>query len=241
MTSYVLVHGAWAGAWAWHEVVPRLRDAGHDVATPDLPAHGVDTTSPGDVSLDDYVDRVVAAIEAAGESVVLVGHSAGGMTITRTAERVPTAVEALVYVCAFLPADGQSLLDLAEAPDDGAAVEQEVDEAAGVTRIVEGTAREAFLADCRDADVVLADTLRRPEPLAPLGTPVDVSDGAFGSVPRAYVRCKNDRAITPANQDRMLEATPCEAVYELDTSHSPFFAAPDRLAECLLSVPEDVA
>lgn len=241
MTTYVLVHGAWLGAWAWHEVVPRLESAGHEVLTPDLPAHGVDTTAPGEVSLEDYVDRVVRTIDATDEPVVLVGHSAGGVTIGQTAERVPDAVEALVYVSAFLLDDGQSLLDLAEGSAEGAALEQVVDEATGVSRLVEGCMAEALYADCSEADLALAKSLRRPEPLAPLGTPVDVSDERFGSVPRGYVRCADDRAITPTNQDRMLAALPCDAIYGMETSHSPFFADPGALADHLLSVPEDVA
>ena len=93
----------------------------------------------------------------------------------------------------------------------------------------------------RRADLALAKSLRRPEPLAPLGTPVDVSDERFGSVPRAYVRCAGDRAITPANQDRMLAALPCDAVYGMETGHSPFLAAPGVLTDHLRSVPDDVA
>lgn len=240
MTTYVLVHGAWLGAWAWHEVVPRLESAGHEVVAVDLPAHGVDTTPPGSVTLDDYVGRVVGAVDSADEPVVLVGHSAGGVTIGQTAERVPESVESLVYVAAFLLDDGQSLLDLVE-EDEDAAVEQVVDEERGVSTLEPGSIEAAFYADCSAADVTLAELLLRPEPLAPIATPVDVSDERFGSVPRAYVRCAADRAITPSNQELMLEGLPCDAIYEMETGHAPFFADPETLTEHLLAVPDDVA
>lgn len=238
MSTYVLIHGAWFGAWAWYKVIPRLGRAGHDVVAPDLPAHGIDTTPPGDVTLDDYVDRVVGIIETHGEPVVLVGASAGGVTISQAAERVPDAVDALVYVSAFLLEDGQSLLHLVE-QDEAAEVEQVVDDERGVSTLEAGTIERTFFADCTDEDVALARSLVRPEPIAPLGTPVSISERTYETIPRAYVRCEADRAITPANQERMLVALPCDAMYSMETGHAPFFADPDTLTEYLLAAPAD--
>jgi len=81
MARFVLVHGAWHGAWCWYKVVPALERLGHAVQAIDLPGHGVDRTPLADVTLDAYVDRVGEAIARAGEPVMLVGHFSGRRTV----------------------------------------------------------------------------------------------------------------------------------------------------------------
>ena len=85
-------------------LVPMLLARGHDVVSFDLPAHGVDTTPPTDVSFEDYVSRVIAAVDAQPEPVVLVGHSMAGLVVAQVTERRPEAVETAVYLSAYLPA-----------------------------------------------------------------------------------------------------------------------------------------
>ena len=79
----------------------------------ELPAHGEDSTSPAQVSIDVYRDKVIAAINKMGSPVVLVGDSMAGMVISATAEKIPSQIEKLIYIAAYVPANGQSLLDLA--------------------------------------------------------------------------------------------------------------------------------
>ena len=116
MARIVLVHGAFAGAWCWEPVLPGLRAAGHEVEAIDLPGSGGDETPVEEVSLDAYANRVCAVL-ADGRPAVLVGHSMGGMVITQAAARCPEHVAALVYLAAFLPADGQSLMELVALPE----------------------------------------------------------------------------------------------------------------------------
>src|SRR5688572_25619526 len=113
MSTYVMIHGAWHGGWCWDKVRRRLEDAGHRVVTPDLPGHGDDRTETAAVTLDAYAGRVCEALDAQAEPVILVGHSMGGVIITAAAERRPEKVRALVYLCAFLPGDGDTLMALA--------------------------------------------------------------------------------------------------------------------------------
>ena len=89
LTAFVLVHGAWHGAWCWDELAPLL--GGH-VEAVDLPGHGADTTPVAGCTLDAYVARVVEALERAPEPAVLVGHSLGGITVAQAAERRPDEV-----------------------------------------------------------------------------------------------------------------------------------------------------
>jgi pimeloyl-ACP methyl ester carboxylesterase len=116
MARVVLVHGAFSGAWCWEPVLPGLRAAGHTVQTVELPGSGEDDTPVAEVTLQAYADRVGDAL-GEGAPAVLVGHSMGGMVITQAAAQHPERVAALVYVTAFLPGDGHSLLDLTALPE----------------------------------------------------------------------------------------------------------------------------
>lgn len=235
MSTFVLVHGAQHGAWCWYKLAPRLESAGHIVKTVDLPAHGIDTTPVTEVSLKAYVQRVGETLEETDGSAVLVGHSStGGVVVTQSAEWYTDVIDSLVYLSAVLLPDGASFLDLAGTGEASvAAKNMRIDEEAGVATIAEEAIIDAFYGDCSDEDIALARSLLRPEPLAPLGTPVETSDGGFGSLPRVYIECARDRTVTPVTQQRMREELPCDEVYALDSSHSPFFSAPSELAEHL--------
>ena len=87
MSTYVLVHGAWHGAWCWHKIVARLEARGHTVVAPDMPGHGMDRTPIEQVTLEDIAARLTSIIDAQDEPVVLVGHSYGGTMISQAAVR----------------------------------------------------------------------------------------------------------------------------------------------------------
>jgi len=237
MANFVLVHGAWHGAWCWAGVVEALGAAGHRAVAPDLPGHGDDPRPVESVTLDDYAERVRAVCEEHAEPVVLVGHSMGGVVITRVAELVPDRVAALVYLAAFLPAPGHSVLDVA-ARDQGSRIPASLQPVGdGATTIIpEDRAAAIFYADCDPA--VAAEAARRlgPTPMQPLVAPVEYSAERFGRVRRVYIQCNRDEAISPAIQQEIHEATPFERVVRLDSSHSPFLSMPRTLAQTLDSV-----
>jgi pimeloyl-ACP methyl ester carboxylesterase len=108
---YVLVHGSWMGKFCWAEVVPRLETSGNTVLTLDLPAHGDDPTPAENASLDGYRDAVLNVI---GDryNIILVGHSMAGMVISAVAEAIPAQIKSLVYLCAYLPQNGETLYQL---------------------------------------------------------------------------------------------------------------------------------
>jgi pimeloyl-ACP methyl ester carboxylesterase len=127
---FVLVHGAWHGAWSYEPVIPLLAAQGHLSVARDLPAHGLHARSPDSflrrpldlaafatepskvagTTLDDYIrvveEAITFAAPQADDQVVLVGHSMGGVPITAVAERMPEKVAHLVYLTAFMPASG---------------------------------------------------------------------------------------------------------------------------------------
>ena len=237
MSTFVLIHGGWHGGWCWYKVVSCLEKQGHTVIAPDLPSHGRDRTPPLSVSFQTYVDCVCHILDAQPEPVILAGHSMGGAVITQVAEHRPDKIHLLVYVSAFLLSDGQSLLSVAEEDTTGAVLPNLVfDESRSIATMNEENLKEVFYADCPDEDIALAKMLLVPQVLAPLSVPVQTTPQRFGRVLRAYVECLQDNALSPATQKRMYSALPCRKVGAMNTSHSPFFSAPDVLATHLASV-----
>ena len=236
MASFVLVHGAWNGGWVWRKVTPLLEEAGHRVDALDLPGRGSNPATPAEMTLDAYARHVADRVEAAGEPVVLVGTSMGGMSITAAAELVPGRVATLVYVTAFLPGDGQSLPELAAGnPNELVQSNVVVDEAEGVCTVRAEIQREAFYGECSAEDAEWGTAHRVPESLVAIGAHVHLTEERAGSVPRVYVECTRDRALTIDQQRRMWAARPCVQVLALESDHSPFLCVPDELAGHLLA------
>jgi pimeloyl-ACP methyl ester carboxylesterase len=235
MATFVLVHGAWHGAWCWHRIVARLQRASHRVMAPDLLSLGIDCTPPGSVTLRSWTDQIAALVESSNEPIVLVGHSRGGIVLSEVAERIPERIRVLVYVTAFLLENGRSLRDsTAEQPESLVPPAMMVADDHQTATVRDSALREAFYGRCSDEDVALARSLLKPEPLAPLATPVRITAARFGRVPRVYVECTDDRAITYAAQRKMQSALPCSERVTLESDHSPFFSCPDELAGALL-------
>jgi len=78
MKTYVLIHGAWHGAWCWDKVILRLRQADHRAIAVDLPGHGIDKTPFSEITLRSYTDWLCQVLDRPPEPVILVGHSLGG-------------------------------------------------------------------------------------------------------------------------------------------------------------------
>jgi pimeloyl-ACP methyl ester carboxylesterase len=234
MSTYVLVHGAWHGGWCWHKIVSRLEALGHKVVAPDMPGHGSDPQPIATVTLPDIVSRVHEVIDAQNEPVILVGHSYGGAIITQASEKRAAKIKSLVYVTAFLLDHGLSLMNLAEQDSESHLGGQVDFSAHGDTATVKPAAlRDCFYAQCSDEDFELARSLLGPEAISGMRAPMQTSAEGFGRLPRYYVECLKDHAISPYLQKRLYTALPCSRVFSLDTDHSPFFSAPDALTEIL--------
>jgi pimeloyl-ACP methyl ester carboxylesterase len=231
MSVFVMVHGAWHGSWCWQKIVPLLEAKGHSVAAPDLPAHGDDPTPMSDVSLQAYADRVCAVVDAQSEPVVLVGHSLGGVTITQAAETCPQNIRKLVYVSAFLLPNGVARRGYgADIPGSLITDNMVVADNKLFATIKDEGVKPTFYHDCTDKDVATARAMMGPEPMVGIVTPVQYTAARFGRIPRVYVECLDDRALLPELQKRMYTDAGVDQVISMNTSHSPFFAAPKELA-----------
>ncbi len=171
------------------------------------------------------------------EPAILVGHSRGGIVISQTAEYRPDKVKALVYLAAFLIPNGEAVLPTTLSDTESLIVSNlDVNEEQGWQMLREEAFREALYADCPEKDVALARSLLTPEPNAPVATPLELTDGNFGRIPRVCIETLRDKGVSPSLQKKMYTAVPCQKVISLDTSHSPFFSAPDELVAHLTSL-----
>ena len=99
--TFILIHGAWHGAWCWHKLIPLLEAGGARVIAPDLPSMGADNSSAESVTLDSWA-RFVAGLAEREQDCRLVGHSRAGVIISRAAELAPRHIGQLVYLSAYL-------------------------------------------------------------------------------------------------------------------------------------------
>lgn len=181
--------------------------------------------------MEGYTGRVVEALDALSEPVVLVGHSLSGTVISQAAERRPEKIEKLVYLCALLLPSGKSAIEASREDGDSVVMQgARMEEERGRINLAEEGMREALYQDCPEEDFERTRRLISPQPLAPLATPVEVTEGNFGSVRRTYVHTTQDRAVSPPAQEKMYTELPCEKVVLMATGHLPFFAAPEELA-----------
>jgi pimeloyl-ACP methyl ester carboxylesterase len=235
MARFVLVHGAFGGAWSWDPIVAPLEAHGHTVETLDLPGGGDDRTPLEGITLASCADRVCSVL-AAGEPAILVGYSMGGVVVTQAAANCPQHVASLVFMAAFMPANGQSLLDMTQFPEaEGDMIQANIaveGEPPVASMSAEATAAAVY--NCCPPDAVeRAVARRRPQAVAVIATPVQADDSVLEALPRSYILTEQDNCIMPALQRRMIAEHPCRAVVELDTDHAPQLSMTDEVVAAL--------
>ena len=234
METIVLVHGAWSDASAWSQVAPVLKAKGYEVIEVNLPGHGKDNTSFATITLQSYVDAVKKAI-GNRRNILLVGHSMGGVVISQVAEEIPDQITELVYLGAFLPRNGESLLSLSQQDADShIGIYLQIDQANGNAMLAKEGIIDVFAADAPKA---IADQLVanfKADPLAPFATPVTLTEANFGSVKKVYIHTLNDHAVSYSLQQAMVKNGNVARVYAIPTSHTPFISMPDLLAAIIL-------
>jgi pimeloyl-ACP methyl ester carboxylesterase len=219
--TIVLVHGAWHGSWCWQKVTPLLEGRGLAVRTVDLPSVGAQPGAGTNLSAD--AAEVEAVMERVAGPVILCGHSYGGMVISRA---TATRATRLVYLCAFMPLEGESLVGTGDGRPspwiqmlDGGLMQPDPAQAGTV-----------FYGDCDPEISKWAQSKIRPQSAATMLEPV--LHPSWRNVPSTYVVCANDMAL-PADVQRNVFAPRASEVIELQVSHSPFLSQPDAVADLL--------
>ena len=239
MKTFILIHGSWHSSWNWHKVVPILERAGHKAISIDLPGMGRDKTPIQDVQMQSTVEKICAIIDSIEGKVILVGHSKNGIMISQAAEYRPHKIEKLIYIAAYLIPNGKTQREYS-VMDTGGWLKPYVTQHAETNShaLQQEIYKEGLYHDCDDDITELAKCILSNEPVESGITPLNLTDENFNSVPRYYIECTEDRAVTPFIQKVMYTETPCKKVYSMATSHTPFFSKPKELCEILCEIAE---
>jgi len=230
--TFVLVHGAWHGGWCWCRVADRLRASGHIVFTPTLTGLGerAHLLHP-DIDLSLHVADVLGLIKCERlNNIVLVGHSYGGFVISGVAEAVANKISSIVFLDAFIPDNGESLLDVVQpAVQD---VIQDVLDRGDTTVPV----RDAAAFKVNEKDRPWVDSLATPQPIGTMTEKITLTGARERVATKAYIRAAGypnvsfDKACARTKADRSWRT------YEVPCGHDVMIDKPDRLAEILLEV-----
>ena len=235
MSTFVVVHGAWGGAWSWNKfVVPRLRKAGHDVFAATLTGLGERThLANPDVTVETHVQDVANVLFYEDlHDVILAGHSYGGNVISGVADRMPERLAHLVYLDAAVPwLEGEP--DQERRRERAAQAERD-----GTWRILPGDMQ----ADDPDEIKRWAAPRRSGQPIKTFTEPVRLEHGA-PAVPKAFVYCAKGKQPDSAQAQRAahIKADPAWRYFELDTGHNLHYSAPEETVEILLAVAKEAA
>jgi pimeloyl-ACP methyl ester carboxylesterase len=225
MATFGLVHGVCVGAWAWDLVIPYLEDAGHAVVAVDLPG---DDPKQG---FSDYATVVVEALANAGDDVILVGHSTGGLTIPLVAARRP--VRELVFLCAAVPVPGESVAQRGVEWRVIDPAEWQVDNGDGSFSISPGGFARHVAPDA-SPDVVEQTIPRlRPQSLTPFLEPCALS--AMPRTARRSILCREDRIVGPDYSRRVARELLGVEPMELPGDHSPMASRAAELARVVMA------
>jgi len=229
MATFILVHGAWSGGLIWRNVARALRKADHEVYTPTLTGLGERRhLLNGEIDLDTHIQDILGVIDYEDLSgFVLVGHSYGGAVVTGVADAVPERVGSLVYLDAFVPENGQSLVDIVPAgmpKPSTAAGDHWLSAPIPVERYGETSAQVREYAARK----------RLPHPTACFTQPLKLT-GGIGRIRRnTYIYCNHPAptAFTPVYE--RLRNKPGWTVHTLPCTHFAQLDMPDELTTLLL-------
>jgi pimeloyl-ACP methyl ester carboxylesterase len=228
--TFVLVHGAWHGGWCWQRVADQLRSAGHMVFTPTLTGLGERShLLRAGIELKTHIADVVNVMKWERlDDVVLCGHSYGGFIISGVAEQMASAIRSIVFLDAFVPRNGEAVLDLT-----GPAVQEGV-RAALQRGDIAIPPRAAAAFGVNAADRAWVDSLCGPQPIATFTDKTALTGARDRIARKAYIRAASyanpgfDRALAVAQSDASWRT------YGVPCGHDVMVDMPERLTEILL-------
>jgi pimeloyl-ACP methyl ester carboxylesterase len=227
MTNFVLVPGAWLGAWAWDDVTAALRAEGHGVYPVTL--SGVAERSGPDAGQQQHVDDIVAVIEDNDlQDVVLAGHSYSGIPVGQAAGRIGDRLRRVVYVDSNIPTDGKSFVD-GWSPEGRAWVHEQLATSGGFWPPL--TAEDYVDQDLSDDTIATIVSRSTPHPGRAITEPAVLAQ-PITELPTTYIKCLMDGATPSSDVAKHLESPTWELV-ELPTGHWPMFSQPTALAKIL--------
>ncbi len=228
MATFVVAHGAWGAGWTWKKMHPLMIARGHRLFTPSYTGLGERAhLARPDLDLETHIADILGVLEYEDLSGVnLIGHSYGGMVATGVADRARPRIAQLIYIDAFAPNDGDSLLDLLP-------VETRAQRQAGKDgwRIPPGP----MPPDTPAEDVAWCTPRRMPQPVKTFEQKLRLHNGPL-TLPRHYIYCTRrppDDRFRPLYERAKREGW---GTYEIDASHNPHITCPEALADLLARI-----
>lgn len=231
MTDFVLVHGAWHGAWCWKKILPGLWSAGHRAFAVTLTGTGerAHQLAPG-ITLRTHIDDAAAVIEAEElQQAIVVGHSYGGMVITALADRMPQRIARLVYLDAVVPLPGECWSSTHSA-ETQAQRRQAIAATAGIPPA------DPVLFGLTGEDAQWVARRQTPQPGGVYDDPLYFDAARVAALPRTFIDCHAPALATIAVMRERVRRQPGWQVLEIATGHDAMISAPQELLRLLLSM-----
>ncbi len=228
MADFVLVHGAWHGAWCWKKLLPPLWAAGHRAFAVTLTGVGERAhLLSGAITLDTHIADVVNLIEAEElPDPILVGHSYGGMVITGVAQCLGKRLRHLVYLDAIVPHPGESWSS-SHTPDTQRGRRAVIAEHGSLP------APDPTIFGLTGPDLAWVARRQTPHPGAVYDAPLNFDAHRVASVPRTYIDCTQPALATIAAARQRVRSEPGWSLVELATGHDAMVSAPQALFDVL--------
>jgi pimeloyl-ACP methyl ester carboxylesterase len=223
--TFLLIHGAWGGAWCWRDLTIELDGRGAKWVAVDLPSSMVGA-DPATNLADDAAE--VALVAPRDSPVVLVAHSYGGAVLTEVAPQIVN-LQRTVYIAALVPNFGQSATDTSRELRTRTLLDDAIEVEGEFLFINSELAKAALYHDCEPDLALWATSRLSTQTIASFRSARSSPDVAVAS---RYIRCSKDQAIDPSLQE--LVASRCNEAVSIDSGHSPFFSQPQRLADLIL-------
>lgn len=236
MSDFVLVHGAWHGAWCWKQILPALWQAGHRAFTVSLSGVGERAhLDPAGITLNTHIQDVAAVIDAEElPSCILVGHSYAGMVITGVADRLHERIGQLVYLDAVVPWPGDAWSSR-HSPETRAQRRAQI-AALGVL-----PPAPPSLFGLADADAAWVERRQTPHPGGVYDQPLHYDAERWARLPRRFIDCTAPALATIDASRQRVRNEPGWTVDEIATGHDAMISAPQALLACLLAATEPEA
>ena len=231
MADFVLVHGAWHGAWCWKKLLPPLWAAGHRAFAVTLTGVGERAhLLSGTITLDTHIADVVNVIEAEElPDPILVGHSYAGMVITGVAQCLDGRLRHLVYLDAIVPHPGESWSS-SHTPD------TQRKRRAAITEHGTLPAPDPSIFGLTGPDLAWVARRQTPHPGAVYDAPLNFDAQRVASVPRTYIDCTWPALATIAAARQRVRSEPRWSLVELATGHDAMVSAPQALLDVLIGL-----
>jgi pimeloyl-ACP methyl ester carboxylesterase len=226
MATFVVAHGAWSAGWVWKKMHPLLRAKGHALLTPTYTGLGERVHLASSlIGLESHVQDMLMALQFEDvKDAILIGHSYGGMVATGVAATAADRIAKLVYLDAFVPRHGESVLDLVTPEERERRLAGVVDD----WRLPPSPVPP----DTSAEDVAWITPRRVHQPLACFQEPLLLNHGE-PKMPRSYIYAQRHNPGDPFRQFLERAKTEGWQTFEMDASHSPHVTAPEALAEIL--------